>query len=541
MRSSDSHDLPRAGWLYPLLGLALALFLYGIEVHDHGRTTDDMVQRRRGEAVLAYLGSLDPAELPAEDLNDYSKGDRLYGPLGSTLAVGLGRCLAPLVGDPAEALHLEFHCGLTFFFVLLFVTVLFLGRRWTGTRTGGVVAGLALLAQPRIWGMATSNPSDLPASAMMALGVLFLLRWMDRPTWARTLSVTALVGASAAVRAQNGPLLLPMMAGFLIPHFVRKKERPPIAQLLAAPLLCYFFWILFWPDFWREPFTGPAGVLGAFLGEKRGFYDHPTLWFGETRIAPPCYPFVMLWLTTPLWILVPGTLGCVLALGGRRTLAIGLLVWFLVSTGKHLGGTANHGGVRHFLDAYVPLSLWAASGSIPLARLLTKKHAERLTLACMALLLLPARSLHPFESSYFNLFCGGVRGAAGRLSLDPSGTLALSLMKKLQPLLEPEDVLLVVGNADLARQLPLPENTLVLEVLPDRLAMLQSPESRKILEERRVFVLAVQSRRWGFLDGFIDRGELAMLVQAGPLSLPVGMALRVARPAFLDRMHEIFR
>ncbi|MFQ5506275.1 MAG: hypothetical protein ACE5F1_16015, partial [Planctomycetota bacterium] len=175
------------------------------------------------------------------------------------------------------------------------------------------------------------------------------------------------------------------------------------------------------------------------------------------------------------------------------------------------------------------------------ARLLTKKHAERLTLACMALLLLPARSLHPFESSYFNLFCGGVRGAAGRLSLDPSGTLALSLMKKLQPLLEPEDVLLVVGNADLARQLPLPENTLVLEVLPDRLAMLQSPESRKILEERRVFVLAVQSRRWGFLDGFIDRGELAMLVQAGPLSLPVGMALRVARPAFLDRMHEIFR
>ncbi|MEZ5989431.1 MAG: hypothetical protein R3F30_09965 [Planctomycetota bacterium] len=565
---------------YLALTLGLAVFLLGFEVHGHGRTTDDGVQRRRGETMLAYLGSLDEAALPGWDLEDFSKGDKLYGPLGVTVAVAAGRVLGPLLGDPEEERWLPFHAGLTLWFLLLFWTTMRLGRHATGSVAGGALSGLALLAFPRVLGLATTNASDLPAAALAALALLALLAWDARRTAARALGLCAALGALAAVRPQNAALQV-LVIGAVLVLLLRAERRGaraagtaprplPWAWLALAPLVAYASWVLCWPDFWTEPLAGPWKVLQGYRANADR-YVQGTQWFGEVT-KPALYPLVYLAVTTPLPVLA--MIGSALGLrpwrgDPRRTaLVLGLCLWAAASVGKHLSGVANHGGIRHFLDAYVPLAILAALGALALATRLVAALPSRsagvvssrrlpwawglerarlapgLALWATALFLPFAWLPHPWEGSYFNLLIGGPDGAVGRLDLEPHGTGYVQLLRRLRPLLAEDDFVLVAGTKDLALQLRLPtdpDGRRMLEVLPTTLPLFAEPAVQARLVQHRLWLLYSQDRAFGLADDLVADGVLAPRVAVGPEGLPVHLAFEVLRPAALwPRLGELF-
>ncbi len=373
---SAPPSLPRAPLLAAFL-LALAAFLLFVDLGGHGRSLDDSVQRKRGEGMLAYLLEGDRAALPSEDASDLSRGDRLYGPFSATISSYIGRSLGPLLAPEHASLDFGFQVGLILFFLLFLWAAMLLGARAIGDALGAFLTGLLLLAQPRILGLACVNPSDVPAAAGMAWAVLLLLRWVERPSFLRATLLAAALAATAATRAQSGALLLVVVLGFLIARRLTRSssDTPPLprAQILAAPFLSYGLWVLFWPDFWNAPFAGPWSVLQGFLqhGDR---YTQATLWFGKLVDGPGLYPLLMLAITTPISILLLSGLGLGVALRRLRSqrawLGIGLGLWFLLSVGKHMSGVANHGGIRHFVDAYVPLSIAGAAGLLWLARTL---------------------------------------------------------------------------------------------------------------------------------------------------------------------------
>ena len=520
--------------LIPLITLTLlAAYLLGFEIHGHGRTYDDLVQRGRGESMLQFFSTWDPSTLPSKDVEDFSRGDRLYGPFASTLAVWAGRHLAPWIGDPKTELHLSFHTGLTLFGLLLVLCGYLLALRVCKSPLSALASTLLLLALPRVFGQLTSNPSDLPAAALMALSAVMMFRWFDRPNLGRTLFFALALAALGATRMQNGGLMALLCLPTILVRYIqgRKKSPLPLAQILLLPLLAWVFFVFFWPDFWSHPFTGPIEVLHDFF-RHQSRYTQGSLFFGEIQSKAPTYPIVLLALSTPLSIFALFLLGLFHKRPTLPQLFLGL--WLLLSIGKHLTGIANHGGIRHFLDAFIPLAIFAGLGLQRALNLLGIFSWRRSATLGLPLLFLGLGLLtHPFESSYYNLLTGGTPGAAGRFDLDSNGSSFLALMKGLRPQLREGDFLLIPGSKDLVVQVPLPKNCPVFPLRPDQGALVASAIQAGVFKNRRCILLFHQGILWGRLDGLIRQKRLKVLLQTGPKGLPLSMALEVQDPTDL--------
>ncbi|HHI80147.1 MAG TPA: hypothetical protein ENK02_09200 [Planctomycetes bacterium] len=544
--SPEDSEAPQSRTAACLLGALLLLFLgaylLGFEIHDHGRSYDDLVQRGRGEAVLNFLRSGDRSMLPGKDPEDFSRGDRLYGPFAATLSVWAGKRIAPWVGNPDIELHLPFHTGLSLFGVLLVLCCYLLGLRLLKDPGAALATALLFLALPRVFGQLTSNPSDLPAAALMALSAVMLFRWFDRPNLARTLGLALALGALGATRMQNGGLMAVLCLAPILLRFFRGPESSPLPlrNLLLLPLLSYAFLVLFWPDFWSAPLTGPFEVLRDFFHHKSR-YSQGTLFFGTLRTQAPLYPMVLLFLTTPVTILALSLLG--LLRKKPNLLQVFLILWVLLSLGKHLTGIANHGGIRHFLDAFVPIALFAGMGLQRGLKLLGI-HRWRKTAALGSALLLLALSIstHPFESSYYNLWIGGTPGAVSRFDLDSNGSSFLILMKGLRPKLRSGDILLIPGSKDLVTQVPLPPNCPVFPLRPGQRALVEKAIQAGLFQGRRCILLFHQGILWGKLDSLIRTKRLQPILQTGPKGLPLSMALLLPDPRdlleVLDRLES---
>jgi len=106
----------------------------------------------------------------------------------------------------------------------------------------------------------------------------------------------------------------------------------------------------------------------------------------------------------------------------RDPLSIFLMLWFGVIAARISTGIVNFDGVRHFLEIFPPIAAIAAIGAVDFARRLADVVRPRLRVAVSAIALaLPVGttayatiSTHPFETAYWNAFCGGLAGAQAR-------------------------------------------------------------------------------------------------------------------------------
>jgi hypothetical protein len=213
------------------------------------------------------------------------------------------------------------------------------------------------------------------------------------------------------------------MVGVLMVVNARRGSIQPLALYgLTAALTTYATWPFLWAN--------PVGGFLQSLGRAGGYADTTVLFRGhvfDSGILPWDYVpgLAALELTESAVLLF--LLGCAALVwrtkkGRGNVLEDGLLLIWLVLpvVAIHVLGGTIYDNLRHVLFLLPPAFVIAGIG---LEEVLSRLPSRWGRGAVVAMVLLPGviacARLHPYESSYFNSFAGGLSGAAHKYYLDP--------------------------------------------------------------------------------------------------------------------------
>jgi len=298
----------------------------------------------------------------------------------------------------------------------------FLGQAY-GRTSSGVIAALAFLSMPQVWGFATLATTELPMAFFALATCAALLLAVERPktSWL----VGALFGCAIATKI-NGFFLFPTLYFW---GWVYTRERiasPAFAMMLLGPIV----FVLCWPWLWTDTIARILEYLSfhATHQETPVYYMNRAWGAGRGPGAPWHYPFVVLGVTTPLVVLGFILLGAMRSAMSSRDKWSGMLLiqslWPLLLIA--VPGQPKYDGVRLFFPAYPFLALLVGAAVEGMLRLfdapkrpgaMTIDHdrlarARRGTTWIAAALVVGSGlwgmyQALPFPLSYFNELVGG--------------------------------------------------------------------------------------------------------------------------------------
>jgi hypothetical protein len=415
--------------VWPWIGALLAVGLVAWLHRDFGATLDEGVQDGYGRLCLRYFASglRDDAHARFMDL-------RFYGPPVEML-------LALLQG-PSRVSFTVRHLGLGVLSVLA-IPALAAYARPLGRQAVGAYAVVALWVMPQFLGHAFNNSKDLPFLLGVAgtLAALVAVLVEPRLTTRRALWLGVSTGLALAVRPGGMLVLgaygllalaLARVAGVGWPAGSLAAWRPALPRLGMAAVLAWALMVAFWPWAHGAPLARPLEAVATSL---RFPHSGPVLFEGryfESDAVPRRYLAEYLLIVTPLGHLLAAALAVPALVAGIRrrdrlaTFGVSLaLAWVLLPVLSFFAFRPTaYDGMRHFLFVLPGLALLAGFGLAQLDAWLRARlrRGRAAGIAVAALLLAPAAvvdcRLHPYESSAFNAFVGGLRGAADRYEVD---------------------------------------------------------------------------------------------------------------------------
>lgn len=411
--------------------LWLALYL----LPDFGLTWDASIgEHRAGEKLLAYLedGCDDPAwlDIPAAEPKPPLRQPHPAFPDGgfalhqvstvnSLLAALTCRVFWTELGwlPAIEAHHLA-NVLLTAAFVFALAYVV---SRRAGWRAGAASA-IALLAMPRFFTHSFNNPKDLPVALLYAAGAALTWQAMRAAEGRRRTLWWLAAGAACgvALASKANALFLPIQLGLLWlgALALQRRDGPARPRLaLREPILALFSFAVAWfavsPDLWQGPFEAARLRFEAIAAAGSNIRDDIST-HGLNHVV---------WTTPPV------ILACALAGLARPGLPVDARLFLGLGIAVPIGrtllpGTANFDGVRHFLE-FAPFMACSAGLGIDwiathAARRLTRASGSnhRLAHGIALALCIPAVAVtaltHPYGTSYYNAFVGGLAGAQRR-------------------------------------------------------------------------------------------------------------------------------
>ncbi len=404
-------------WTAGLLLVATAVI--AATYRDYGITWDEPVQSAYGEAVLAYFrGDLHEPEAAAPP------GLRAYGPAFELVAALL---YAPWPARKYEIRHLLIATT-----ALLAVLAVIGTAALVSSPLAPIFASLALIMLPRFYGDAFNNSKDAPFAALFACAVFAICRFALAPRrLGAALLCGAAIGASLAVRPGGLPIALLLFA--TAAGWAALRTRAPGAVAIGALVAWASAWIVmvaFWPWAHEAPVANPLGAARTAFAFPKAF---PVLFEGRTTMSdqlPRYYLLKYVLITTPT---VASLLAGVGLLRGAWRLrdrespeSLVTLVALLWLGAPLLGALVIrpnvYDGMRHALFVLPALALFCGIGAGSLAELAPPGRPRRAAAIALAILLAaPIASLvrlHPYQTTYFNAWVGGLGGAAGRYETD---------------------------------------------------------------------------------------------------------------------------
>lgn len=333
---------------------------------------------------------------------------------------------------------------------------------------------LALL--PNYFGYLHNNMKDIPNAFAYALSIYTFWRLVK---FRRTRDLLlAVVSFAFAFNVKVNSIMIPVIlftwvvlvniSGIVrfISSVVSPSEeaiRPPLRRDLDGIKLVLSYFILapvaaiaLWWPFWNDP-------LGKLL-EIPSFYSQntlnmPVLFWGKIVKSgvniPWHYPYSYLLITTPLPILISFIVGLVVSInrifkirqsfrnspyGSRlatppRWLSVYfskkskfyllLLLWFFLPLLRYFNPKMGAiDGLRHFMEVVYPQSAIAAIGIVWVIKKIGRIREVGIVLGVVLALVLSQNIVHfhPYQTSYFNLLIGGIKGAQGKFDIDFWGT-----------------------------------------------------------------------------------------------------------------------
>lgn len=235
------------------------------------------------------------------------------------------------------------------------------------------------------------------------------------------LSAAVALGLCNSIRVA-GPLAGTLVSLAFVARLGRKSIPPLLAYWVTAGLTMYATWPFLWP--------APIQRLWGSIRLMGDFPSHSVLFNGRD-ISSRALP----------WDYLPRLLGLQLTEPAVLLIVIGALlsaIAFLRSSGDRLGLTLVglwigvpaaavilfrapvYGNLRQLLFILPPMFLLAGIGLSTLLKVLRLRIFQ---VIAICLVLIPGFignvGLHPYEYTYYNVFVGGLNGAAGRFETDP--------------------------------------------------------------------------------------------------------------------------
>jgi hypothetical protein len=467
----------------------------------------------------------------------HGQGPWVVPPMASLLSATSHRILTQRLGcmDDIPGAH-----AINSILVLgLCVTILWLLPGWHG-RPVAMAAVLLLLGQPRFFGEVWSNTRDVPETVFYAAFMLFFARWLST----RRDSALALAATAAGLSLGCKPNIVVGVASLALWYGAmsarRLRQNPPVRlftvlRLLFAAGASVLLFVMSFPQFYsvrslvsKDAFLFLASHVAHFLvvGRTHGEWNLYSL--SQLLVGTP--PLVLIFAVIGIWRVLAQ---CRKEMEPDQAIGLLWLVWLLVPMLRLcFPGAAYYDGFRHFLVVLVPLSILAALGLDAGHRWL-ENHVSSLRLGAVGRSIVRASSLvvvglalvpglvttHPFQTTYFNCFVGGL-GGAQRLKIPfACDYYALSYKQALDWLnrhAPPGASIATFPNRSLAEVYPrrhdlmlvkpehandyscLPSASYVIAV-PRRewLNARQQPESLRVLEQIREYPLVHEVRRQG--------------------------------------------
>ncbi len=126
-------------------------------------------------------------------------------------------------------------------FFLLGLVVVFLWAKWLEGMSAGIVAVALFGALPPILAHAGLATTDMAAAATTAAALYCFARWVDDPSWRRSL-VLGLAISAGLLSKFSFLVFFPAGATILLVPYLRRRARVRYAgQLAAAAILAFFF------------------------------------------------------------------------------------------------------------------------------------------------------------------------------------------------------------------------------------------------------------------------------------------------------------
>ena len=308
-----------------------------------------------------------------------------------------------------------------------------------------IVTGLVYGLFPTIFQMMRNDAKDIPLMSMIAVSAYFFLLWMRawqakdyKHALIRGLLFAITLGLAEATKP-TAAIFVPIALVWILLSVLRsasfrKKMNPwgkwAIHGVLFAVVAIGMF-LLAWPWLWDDPV---GKLMGVFTFFRRVGFAMPVPYFGQMYLAginvPKTYPWVVLFMQSPLELIFFAILGTVYAITVyiKKGTVIPLLfvIWFFAATSRFLiPGVIIYARIRHFIDAMPAFFILVGFGMNLVANDLDRISAffankyqrvipKRIGLWIVAgitivhLLVISIR-FFPYEMNYYNMVIGDAK------------------------------------------------------------------------------------------------------------------------------------
>lgn len=326
---------------------------------------------------------------------------------------------------------------------------------------------LALL--PSYFGYLHNNMKDIP-SAFTFILCIYLFWKLVKKRRAKDL-IFAVFSFALAFNTKINAILIPVVC---FVWYVLIDWRN-ILKVIRGKIILYFILsplvaVLLWLSFWKDP-IGKLLELPHFY--SRNTLNMPVLFMGKIFRSginiPWYYPFVYIFIKMPIPILFSFVIGLFICwykiLKKKDNFSLLLVVWFFLPLLRYSIPKAGAiDGIRHFMEVVYPLCAIAGVGFVATCRYLNKvikkrncvyfvipnlfrnpikilkqvqddkvsvqnddRNRKKLTTFILSsiifvLLVINIIHFHPYQTSFFNSFIGGIKGAEGKFDIDFWGT-----------------------------------------------------------------------------------------------------------------------
>ena len=311
-----------------------------------------------------------------------------------------------------------------------------------GNQRVAFFAVLALLLMPRFIGHSFTNPIDTPFACAVCWSMFAMLRFFHNHRFSKLdLGFCALtIGLALSIRPGGMFLFFYMVAIGLLWLFQKSSSGHDNVlskvfylglRITIVFVLAWIVMISFWPYAHQNPILNPIRAVGI----ARNFNTvYPVLFRGNIFMSDHLPWYYMIWflvISTPLNILFLIVIGFISGIteqlrswrSSRSLMIFGVQIWILFPILYFIVFTPNvYDGIRHVLFILPGLALFAGLGADYLFQQMRKYIGRIITaMATTTILVLSIGAIftmHPYQTSYFNVLAGAPNTLHNRYETD---------------------------------------------------------------------------------------------------------------------------